>query len=379
MRPIQWHLQNHSRTPESLEKVFLIPRSLRPAFKMVAPRGKCQPLHPVSHAVQILTDASKEGWDTQEISRQEGLCPCQKASRINYLELKAIKDKKEFQDRCSNKMVLIATDNTTAVAYINKEKGMRLGLLCAILWRILTWCSRKPGTLKAWHFPVWLNVVEDKISRLGQIIQREWSLLPEVFQLICTRWHQPQIDLFAVMFNNKLPYFVLPVSDSLAWAVDALSLPWEDLDPYVVPPVAILGKVVEKLRDYSCRRIIVIALAWPNILWFWDLVAMSSQIPLFLPNLLTQPFNQTTHRNLPNLNLLASLLEPPWSRLLWGSGITKCGSWKSLNQISLWSVVVHPVKLQVVWQRHLRVRVRKCNFKMVAILFFQMTTISKAS
>ena len=27
--------------------------------------------------------------------------------------------------------------------------------------------------------------------------------------------------------------------------------------------------------------------------WFWDLVTMSSQIPLCLPNLLTQPFNQT--------------------------------------------------------------------------------------
>ena len=40
---------------------------------------------------------------------------------------------------------------------------------------------------------------------------------------------------------------------------------------------------------------------WPNMPWFWDLVTMSSQIPLslpFLPNLLTQPFNQIPHRNL---------------------------------------------------------------------------------
>ena len=41
-----------------------------------------------------------------------------------------------------------------------------------------------------------------------------------------------------------------------------------------------------------------------------DLVAMSSQIPLSLPNLLVQPFNQTPRRNLPNLILLAWLLEP---------------------------------------------------------------------
>ena len=46
--------------------------------------------------------------------------------------------------------------------------------------------------------------------------------------------------------------------------------------------------------------------------WFWDPVAMSSQIPLSLPNLpnlLTQPFNQIPHRNLKNLNLDARLLE----------------------------------------------------------------------
>ena len=43
---------------------------------------------------------------------------------------------------------------------------------------------------------------------------------------------------------------MLLVSDPLSWAVDALILPLEDLDPYGFPPVAILGKVVAKLRDY---------------------------------------------------------------------------------------------------------------------------------
>ena len=50
---------------------------------------------------------------------------------------------KEFQDLCANNIVLIATDNTTVVAYINKEGGMKSGPLCALLWRILTRCSTK--------------------------------------------------------------------------------------------------------------------------------------------------------------------------------------------------------------------------------------------
>ena len=114
--------------------------------------------------------------------------------------------------------------------------------------------------------------------------------------------------------QNKLPLVVSPLPHSLATAVDALSLPWEDLDAYAFPPAAILGKVVEKLQDSPCKRIILIIPGWPNTPWFWDLVTMSSQIPLSLPNLLTQPFNQIPHRNLTNLNLHSWLLEPLQSR-----------------------------------------------------------------
>ena len=72
---------------------------------------------------------------------------------------------------------------------------------------------------------------------------------------------------------------VSPVPDTLAVAVDALTLPWEDLDAYAFPPTAILGKVVEKLQDSPCKRLILIAPGWPNMPWFWDLVTMSSQVP----------------------------------------------------------------------------------------------------
>ena len=240
MRPIQWHLKSNWRIPESLEKMIPLPRSLHPHLQRWLKEDNVltgQPLHPIQHALQIFTDASKEGWGAhlnEFIARGTWSLPESKL-HINYLELKAVfLALKEFQNLC-------------VVSYINKKGGMRSGPLCALLWKILTRCTRKQVTLKARHIPGRLNVVADKLSRLGQTIQTEWSLLPEVFQTLSNRWHQSQID--AMRFNNKLPLFVSPVPDPIATAVDALSLSWETLDAYAFPPTAILGKVVEKLQD----------------------------------------------------------------------------------------------------------------------------------
>ena len=67
MRPIQWHLKSHWRIPESLEKVIPISSSLQPHLQWWLQEdnvltGKL--LHPIKHALQIFTDASKEGWGT---------------------------------------------------------------------------------------------------------------------------------------------------------------------------------------------------------------------------------------------------------------------------------------------------------------------------
>ena len=86
LRPIQWHLKNNWRVPESLVKVSPIPRSLNPHLQWWLEEGNVlqgQPLHPVKHVVQIFSDASKEGWGAHlKNALQEGPGLCQKASCI---------------------------------------------------------------------------------------------------------------------------------------------------------------------------------------------------------------------------------------------------------------------------------------------------------
>ena len=147
MRPIQGHLKNNRRVPESLEKVIPVPRSLHPHLRWWLEESNVlpgQPLHPLKHALQIFTDTSKEGWGAhlnERTARGTWSLPESKL-HINHLELKAVfLALKEFQDLCSNNIVLVATDNTTAVACINKEEGMKSGSLCALQWKILSRCT----------------------------------------------------------------------------------------------------------------------------------------------------------------------------------------------------------------------------------------------
>ena len=213
MRPIQWHLKRNWRVPESLEKSIPVPRSLHPHLRWWLQEDNVltgQPLHPIKHALQIFTDASKEGWGAhlnEHIARGTWSLPESKL-HINYLELKAVLlALKEFRALCIGKIVLVATDNTTVVAYINKEGGMKSGPLCALLWRILTWCSSNQVTLKARHIPGRLNVVADKLSRLGQTIQTEFSydmqkVAPASSGLIC---HEIQQEVIPVCVTGPRP------------------------------------------------------------------------------------------------------------------------------------------------------------------------------
>ena len=229
MRPFQWHLKSNWRLPESLEKRIPLPRSLHPHLQWWLKESNVltgQPLHPIRHALQVFTDASKEGWGAhlnKFTARGTWSLPESKL-HINYLELKAVfLALREFQHLCVGKMVLIATDNTTVVAYINKEGGMRSGPLCTLLWRILTWCSGKqvtrpegathPGSLKRGG----RQIVQTRTDHSNRMVPSTTSFSKVVPQVALTS-DRPLCH----KIQQQASLFVSPVPDPMATAQFAM-------------------------------------------------------------------------------------------------------------------------------------------------------------
>ena len=126
-------------------------------------------LHTKDHSIQLFTDASNEGWAANlNQSSTKGLLSLvrwKKRLHINDLEMKAVSlAVQSFKDQCQNQTVLVAMDNSTVVAHINKQGGTHSAEMCTLLWKIMTWCHRYHITLKARHIPGCLNVMADLLS-----------------------------------------------------------------------------------------------------------------------------------------------------------------------------------------------------------------------
>ena len=155
--------------PPSLDRYhFCTPRLVAEPCNVM----KGSDLHPKDHSIQLFTDASNEGWGAHlDQSSTKGLWSDQeKRLHINVLELKAVSVAlRSFKDQCQNQTVLVATDNSTVVTYVNKQGGTLSVEMCALLWKIMTWCHRYHITLKARHIPGCLNMMADLLSRSNQV------------------------------------------------------------------------------------------------------------------------------------------------------------------------------------------------------------------
>ena len=119
-------------------------------------------------------------------------------------------------------------DNSTVVAYVNKQGGMVSRALCLLANRLLRWTESFDVHLDARYLLGHASVLVDLLSRRGQVVGTEWSLHPQVARSLLRVWGNPSIDLFATCLNAKLPLYCSLVPDLQAVFEDAFRHPWDD-------------------------------------------------------------------------------------------------------------------------------------------------------
>ena len=102
--------------------------------------------------------------------------------------------------------VMISSDNTTVVSYINKQGETHSPNLCVEVWKIFQWCLKHHIVVRIRHIPGKFNVLADRLSRIDKIIKAEWALDQPIANSIFQMFDNPNLDLFATHFNHNFMY-----------------------------------------------------------------------------------------------------------------------------------------------------------------------------
>jgi hypothetical protein len=266
--PLQFYLLEHW-TPSSQDWEASIPilEVLSPHLSWWLQRENVMTEFPLASPVPSLTlftDVSLLGWGAYlEGQTVSGMWSSTlQKDHINLLEMRAVLLVLSHFKLCLESLsIVLATDNTTVVAYLKNQGGIHCYSLYQLAKDVLILCSQSQIRLVVRHIPGRLNVLADSLSRSLAPVNIEWELHQAVFQSIVLHWGKPKIDLFATNLNFKVTTFVSPVPDPRAYAVDAMILSWEGMFAYAFPPFRFLAPVLHKITGEKCR-IIVIAPAW---------------------------------------------------------------------------------------------------------------------
>ena len=218
----------------------------------------------------LYTDASSAGWgahlEPQGLMTSGSWDEEHSPLHINNLELLTVRLSLQcFQEIVTGHVVMVATDNTTVVAYIRRQGGTQSYSLCQEAIRLLQWCHDQNVVLRVTHIPGRFNILADHLSRLDKPLATEWTLHQQVANELFSIFGFPNTDLFATRLNNRLPLYVSPVPDQAAWAVDAMSFSWDRLHAYAYPPSRLIQPVLLRFRS-SCCQVLLIAPLWPDVL-----------------------------------------------------------------------------------------------------------------
>ena len=234
--------------------------------------------------VSFFSDASDVGWGALvgEHHASGIWSPHQKTLSISLRELLAVQyGLKALEHLLVGLSVALFCDNTTTVAYLRRSGGTFSSTLNATAREILLWAEDRHICLLPQFIMGSSNVTADALSRPNQVIGSEWTLHQEVVDQLVHKW-PAVIDLFVTSLTARLPVYFSPAFDPRAAGTDALLQPWDDLQAYAFHPIAIIRRVLVKLRSSKNCELTLIAPFWPQREWFPDLLELLSDVPITL-------------------------------------------------------------------------------------------------
>lgn len=322
MRPLQQNLraQFNQNSADPSTRV-LLPEGCRPFLAWwTQPSNVNQGISIVDRLPQatITTDASLMGWGaTFGAQTTSGLwTPAEAELHINVLETMAVHHAiLHWATELSNHKVTVLSDNSTTVAYINRQGGTRSRSLLQKTWDLLTLSDEMNIHLRASHLAGDLNVVADALSR-GTLDENEWSLSQTWATFLFDIFGRPSVDIFAKADNYKLPTFCTRRAEPTAWRTDAFSFQWDGMFLYAFPPWRLIYKVLSVVQRSDVDMILV-APCWPQQPWFPLLLELLVDLPFAFPQsprLLTQQRGRVWHNSMESLHLSAWKLSGNASR-----------------------------------------------------------------
>ncbi len=130
---------------------------------------------------------------------------------------------RQFRPLLLGKHVLVRTDNTAAVSYINRLGGIRSHRMSQLARHLLLWSHTQFKSLRAVYIPGHLNRAADALSR-QLTFPGEWRLHPKTIRLIWSRFGEAQVDLFASPESSHCQLYFSLTEGPLG--TDALAHSW---------------------------------------------------------------------------------------------------------------------------------------------------------
>ena len=195
-----------------------------------------------------------------------------------------------FKD-IANQTILVRTDNTTCVAYINHQGGttsITLSKDAEALWEL---CLLRNIHLRAKHVPRIRNILADRASQRF-IDRHDWKLDPMIFRQLNRLWGPFQIDLFANRTNSQLPRFYSWTPDPFAEATDTFLQQWNKKNFWANPPWILIPRILSKVVREKTTMTLLVPF-WESAPWF----------PMLLDLLIAPPIQISTDHIIHPMNL----------------------------------------------------------------------------